>query len=89
MDESRLAGLELDKEGNIVTRPVLGWTTAPVAGMAVLMKLDYAERPEDIKTGGKSLQAILTPHQALELAETLTKQARRILDAPKPVDPAH
>jgi hypothetical protein len=69
VDESRLAGLELDKEGNIVTRPVLGWTTAPV--------------------GGKSLQAILTPHQALELAETLTKQAWRILDAPKPVDPAH
>jgi hypothetical protein len=82
-------GLDLDEKGNVITRPVLGWTTGPVAGMDVFLKLDYAENDAQLRTGGKALQCILTPQQALELAETLTKQAKRVLDAPTPTGPAN
>ena len=82
-----LDSLEKDAQGNIVTRPVMGWVTAPVAGMFVLLGLKYAETPEQLKSGGKTLQFGLLPAQALELAEMLTTQARSILDAPRPSDP--
>lgn len=70
---------DLDADGMVITRPVLGWTIAPVAGMAVLARLNYSETPADIGTGGKALQIVLTPQQALELADLLTKQAKHIL----------
>jgi hypothetical protein len=73
--------LEIGADGMVATRPVLGWTTAPVAGMSVILRLNYAETPKELETGGRHLQVIMTPQQCLELAETLTKQARRILDA--------
>ncbi len=79
--------LEINPDGTISTRPVLGWTTAAIAGTTVFLQIQYAEKPADIATGGLSLQVVLTPQQALELAETLTKQARRIVDAPIPPGP--
>ena len=82
-----LDGLETDAQGNIVSRPVMGWITAPVAGMFVLLGLKYAETPEQLKTGGKTLQFGLLPAQALELAEMLTRQARGILEAPQTEPP--
>ncbi len=72
-------GLEMDEQGMVVTRPVLGWTMVPVAGTAVLLRLQYAETPVELKTGGRFLQVLLTPQQAQELAEMLTTQAQRIL----------
>jgi hypothetical protein len=78
--EMSLDTLEKDTQGNIVTRPVIGWITAPVADMFVLLGLKYAETPDQIKSGGKRIQFGLLPAQALELAEMLTKQAQAILD---------
>jgi hypothetical protein len=72
----------------VITRPVLGWTTAAVAGSSVILQMQYAETPEELKTGGRSIQFVLTPPQSLELAETLTKQAKRILDL-KPSGPSN
>jgi len=72
--------LELDESGNAITRPVTGWITMPAAGIAVVLVIQYAEKPMDIENGTcKQLQCILLPQQALELAETLTKQAKRVL----------
>ena len=69
--------LEKDAAGNIITRPVLGWTTAPVAGTAVLLALDYAETPAQLRTGGLRLQAVMTVPQARELAAALQRAADR------------
>jgi hypothetical protein len=80
--------LETDAAGMVITRPVLGWTTAAVAGSSVILQMQYAETPEELKTGGRSIQFVLTPPQSLELAETLTKQAKRILDL-KPSGPSN
>jgi len=35
---------ELDENGMIVTRPLLGFTIVPVAGMSILTRLEYAEK---------------------------------------------
>jgi hypothetical protein len=73
--------LERDENGNLITRPVTGWKTMPAAGIAVVLVIQYAEKPTDIENGTcKQLQCILLPQQALELAETLTKQAKRVLE---------
>jgi hypothetical protein len=74
--------IELDANGMVVTRPVLGWTTATAAEIAVILQIQYSEKPADIDTGGKSLQVVLTPPQCLELAEVLTRNAQRILNFP-------
>lgn len=75
---------ETDSDGALVTRPVLGWATVPVAGIAVVLQIQYSEKPDDIDKGGQSLQFVLTPPQCLELAEILTTQAKRILGLPLP-----
>jgi hypothetical protein len=74
---------ETDAAGMIVTRPILGWATCPVQGMAVILLLRYSENPQDIDSGGRSLQTVLTPQQCLDLSNELTTQARRILAAPR------
>lgn len=69
--------LELDDAGMIVVRPVLGWVAVPVtAETAVILRLQYAEAPAEVETGGRALQVALTAPQALELAELLARQAR-------------
>ncbi len=72
---------EKDANGMIILRPVLGWTAAPVAEIALLLQLQYAEGEADIETGGKSIQFSLTPPQCLELAEVLTRRANQILNS--------
>jgi hypothetical protein len=73
--------IETDAKGMVVTRPVLGWTTAHAPGIAVILQIRYSDRPADVRTGGKSLQVVLTPPQCMELAEALTKNAQQILNS--------
>ena len=68
-----------DDSGNIILNPVVGWRTGSLAGVAVLLQVRYADSPEDIGTEGKAIQFALNPDKCLELAEALTKQARRLL----------
>jgi hypothetical protein len=78
---------DTDAEGNIITKPVVGWATRPVAGMAVLVQIQYADTPEQLENlekGCSRIQLVLTPQQSLELAETLTTQAKRIMTHPDP-----
>lgn len=72
--------LEKDASGKIVTRPIMGFSSAPIAEMAIFLKVRYAETPEQLKTEGKSIQFSLTPEQALELASMMATQAKRIID---------
>ena len=72
--------LQKDKNGNIVTKPVTGWITGTLAGIAVLLAIQYAETPEEIPNPGKQIQLALMPQQCLELAEKLTTLAKRVLE---------
>jgi len=71
---------EKDKNGDIVTKPVTGFATAPVVGTCVLLAIQYVETPGELESGhNKQIQLILTPQQSLEIAESLTRQAERLL----------
>lgn len=72
--------LELDENGGVVVRPVIGWTTSTVAGMNVFLRIRFAETPAEVETGGRQLQVILTPRQARDLAAELERQGARIMD---------
>jgi hypothetical protein len=73
---------ETDSEGNVILKPVTGWAMAPVAETAVLLQIQYSDA--EFETNDKKIQFVLTPQKCLELAEVLTKQARRLLHATLP-----
>jgi hypothetical protein len=82
---NNLDNLTKDENGNIVTRPMTGWTMFSLADIAVGLAVEYVESPHQLETGSrKSLQLALTPQACLELAEALTRQARRLLDSTLP-----
>jgi hypothetical protein len=76
----RKLGFETDKDGNVITNPVTGWTSASFAGMGIVLAMHYADTALALDTGeSKSLQFALTPQQCLELAERLSKLAKHLL----------
>ena len=74
---------ETDKHGNILTKPVVGWTTASLGEVAILLAIHYANTPAEIKTGHRSIQFVLTPQQCLELGEKLTTMGNHLLHPPE------
>lgn len=78
----------LNEDGNVIIFPLTGWVITTAMESAVLLRLEYAETPAALKMGDLSaLQLIANPQQTLDLAISLTKTARRILDAPLPPGP--
>jgi hypothetical protein len=81
---------ETDSDGNIITNPVTGWTSAWFAGMTVVLAIRYASTPQALESGeNKSIQFVLTPQQCLELAARLTTLANSVLDQPPSSKPAN
>lgn len=77
-----MANIETNSEGNILLRPVTGWTTHFVAGMFGLLRIEYVESPQEFEGTHRSLQLALTAPQCLELAEALTKIGKSLLQSP-------
>lgn len=67
--------LELNKDGTVTQRPVAGWTVGPLAGVQVVLRLEYISQPGQVTP--QDLQVVLTPAQAKELAQTLERAAQR------------
>jgi len=81
---------ETDKDGNVITNPVTGWTSSTIAEIATILAIHYAPTPEALESGeSKSIQFVLTPKQCLELAARLTTLANTILGQPPPTKPAN
>lgn len=79
--------LQTDKDGNIIVRPVVGWTTHQVAGIAVLLTVEYVETEEGLQTGySQSVQLGLTAAMCQELSDALSKAAKGILEQKFPPD---
>ncbi|MGA3212692.1 MAG: hypothetical protein ABSD20_15405 [Terriglobales bacterium] len=77
--------LKRDGSGNIMTRPVMGWEIGPLAETALLLIVRHAGSAEEFEAGGETTQLLLTPQQALLLAEALTKWGSTLHRAP--IDP--
>ena len=80
--------LELNRDGTVVMKPMTGWTTHKVAGIAVLLRIEYIESPQEFAEKHKALQLALTAPQCLELAEALTKAGKSLLEK-HPGEPSH
>ncbi len=79
--------VETNNEGNIVIRPVTGWTTHFVAGIVGILRIEYIENPQEFEATHKSLQLALTAPQSLELAEVLNKLGKSLLQSPQTGEP--
>jgi hypothetical protein len=77
-----------DDNGNIVTKPVTGYTTGLVMNSAVILAIEFLSlRNTDPQTVEEdSIQFVLTPAQCQELAEVLARAAMAVV--PKPLDPS-
>ena len=72
-----------DVQGNIITKPVVGYATVPLGGMALLLGVRYVDSDEELNSGNsKQIQLTLTPQQALEIADSMTRQANLLLESP-------
>jgi hypothetical protein len=76
---------DLDEDGQVKLQPITGFAVAPVATIAVMIQVDYAESQAALETGDMGRkQFVLYPEQALELAEAL-KRAAGPLHGPLPL----
>lgn len=72
--------LKKDKDGNIVTCPITGWGITSVAGVSLILTLEYVETETQLERGERrQLQTLLTPSMALEFAEALKRAANGLL----------
>jgi hypothetical protein len=60
--------LESDEHGNVVAKPVIGWSVTTIKGETVLAAIEYADSPSEIKPEGRKIQFDLTLRQSLQLA---------------------
>jgi hypothetical protein len=75
---------EVDEAGGVKVYPLAGWTTAPVHGMALVVKLDYYASPAAMTAGEtRSLQTVWTPIQCREFAALLLRMADHLSEPPK------
>ena len=73
--------LESDEQGNVVAKPVMGWSVTTLQGAAVLAAFEYAPSPSELETAndGRKIQLELTLAQSLQLAASLTEVVSHIL----------
>jgi hypothetical protein len=78
--------LKTDADGKVTLHPVTGWTTGLIAGMEILMALEYRSHPMEDPEREALLQLGLSVPQAKALAETLNALVTRAIH-PEPNQP--
>ncbi len=72
-----------DKEGHIVTKSVTGSSSDVVSKIAVLFAVSYVDNAEALEKGeSKSIQFAMRPEKCFDVAKTLIKQAKRVMEPP-------
>ncbi|WP_142662761.1 hypothetical protein [Paracoccus laeviglucosivorans] len=85
---------DTNEDGSVITRPLIGYDTAPVGGMFVLTRLQYAESPNQLSAimagtvKPPALQLAITPDQADALAQRLMELAAHIRSQKTPSQPS-
>lgn len=74
-----ITNFDLSPDGNIKVAPLTGYRTAIAAGMACLIRLEYAESDQDLRAQRfANVQLVLTPAQADELARALSGMSETV-----------
>jgi len=70
---------KLDDQGAMTVLPVGGWEAALVGGKALALRLDFFRTAAHLdRSEMEQEQYLLTPEQALALADTLRRGAERL-----------
>lgn len=77
-----MADLITNEDGTVSTTPVTGWAVGPLADTLVVAAIEYLQGTGTGEAERKKVQLTLMPQQAIELAETLSRAALRILQRP-------
>lgn len=73
------------KDGSVPIRPIAAFDVRVVGEVIALLSLDFADTPESLlREEYLSLVFSLTPQQALDIGEVLTRVAKRMLSRPLP-----
>jgi hypothetical protein len=68
---------------NIITQPVTGYELSYLAGIGVLLSVDYVDNPRQLETKeARRVQLALTPKKAQQLGASLQRVANRFLKPP-------
>jgi hypothetical protein len=89
MENSEKPVWVLDAKGDIVTHPLTGWSCAQAFGSALILQLQYLQDGSSDLSKPDRLQIVLTPLQALELAEVLARAGQFLLSGPGPHAPTN
>ncbi len=81
--------LENDSDGNVVTKPIIGWSVGTAAEVSVLLVIEYVEDLQQMESGdSRTIPFTLLPLQCLELAEALIKASKKLLESLPPTQKA-
>ena len=71
---------DLNENGEVKLQPLTGFAIAPVATIAVMLRIEYVESQAALEKGDRERkQFVLYPQEALNLAETLKRVAAPLL----------
>jgi hypothetical protein len=73
--------LRTDEKGNIVTNPIVGWEFHSIANSAVMLVQSVSSADQLERGESNSIQYVLTPAQAVELAEALTRSGKALMSS--------
>jgi hypothetical protein len=74
--------MKADKGGLLQIKPLTGWKIAEVAGVAIVVSVEYADSEQDFERGEfQEIPLVLTVEQCFELAAALKKNADLLLTA--------
>ena len=77
-----MAEFRTDENGNVILKPMTGWEIRHVAGMLMILGIEYSDSPEELEKGlSQTLPLVLQPTLALKFAEALKKEASKLLAA--------
>jgi len=77
-----MAVFKTDENGNIILKPMTGWELRHVAGMLIIIGIEYADSQDELERGvSQTIPLVLQPALALDFAETLKREANKLLAA--------
>jgi hypothetical protein len=75
-----MAEFRTDENGNVILKPMTGWEIRHVAGMLMILGIEYSDSQDELDKGlNQTLPLVLQPALALEFAEALKKWANKLL----------
>jgi hypothetical protein len=77
-----MADFKTDENGNVILKPMTGWELRHVAGTLLIVGVEYADNPEELERGERrTLPLVVRPDLALDFAESLKREASKLLQA--------